>query len=132
MRNKLLLVLSLFYCCSLMAAPVNPTASTSVTVERAKQLYTEHCFVCHYAGGAGSPKLGDEKAWNPRIKEGKESLLKNTWDGLNFMPAKGLCNDCTQEELSAVIDYMLSQCPKCDKLPAKENKSNKSTHPVKK
>lgn len=91
-------------------------AETSTIAVRAQQLYNEHCFVCHYAGGAGSPKLGDETAWNPRIKQGQDMLLKHTLEGLNFMPAKGLCSTCSEQELSAIIDYMLSQCSKCDKL----------------
>lgn len=94
-------------------------AAAPVPVEKAQQLYNEHCFVCHYAGGAGSPKTGDAKAWNPRIKQGKDALLKHTLNGINFMPAKGLCQQCTTQELEAVIDYMLAQCPACEKLPAK-------------
>lgn len=123
--KKLILPLIAILCCSTHIAAANSPAASAkapITQERVKQIYNEHCFVCHYAGGAGSPKVGDEKAWNFRIKDGKDILLKNTLNGLNFMPAKGLCNTCTMEELSAVIDYMLAECPKCDKLPEKNAK----------
>lgn len=135
MPKKLLLILPLFYCYALMAAPIHleKTANpTEVDAKRAEQLYMEHCFVCHYAGGAGSPKVGDEQAWNPRLKEGKAGLLKNTLDGINFMPAKGLCTTCSEETLSAIIDYMLSQCPKCDKLSENKPANHRSAHPIKK
>lgn len=124
LRFCFLLVFLLLF--GVSASIANADNSVTIPAERAKQLYNEHCFVCHYAGGAGSPKVGDEKAWNPRIKAGKDTLLKNTLKGINFMPAKGLCTTCTQDELSAIIDYMLAQCPKCEKLPVKKGSDTKT------
>lgn len=89
----------------------------AVAQARVKQIYTEHCFVCHQAGGAGSPKTGVAADWNPRIKQGLDMLLQHTKEGLNFMPAKGACSQCSEIELAAVIKYILAQCPACKKLP---------------
>ncbi|MGB5729137.1 MAG: c-type cytochrome [Thiogranum sp.] len=36
-------------------------------------------------------------------------MLATAVSGLNAMPPKGTCADCSDEELKAAIEYMLSQ-----------------------
>jgi cytochrome c5 len=36
------------------------------------------------------------------------SLMTNATNGLNAMPAKGLCTTCSDAELQAAIEYMVS------------------------
>jgi cytochrome c5 len=72
-----------------------------------EQVYTRFCFSCHAAGVAGAPKVGDPAAWAPRIAKGREVLLTGTIDGIPpGMPPKGLCSECSDEELAAAVDYM--------------------------
>ena len=33
--------------------------------------------------------------------------LQNAINGINTMPAKGLCFDCTDEDLRAIVEYMI-------------------------
>ena len=74
-----------------------------------KQIYNSKCMACHGTGAAGAPKLGDAAAWAPRIANGADKLLSNAINGLNAMPPKGLCMACSDAELQATIEYMVSQ-----------------------
>ena len=71
--------------------------------------YRRFCFSCHYAGAAGAPRLGDEEAWAPRVAQGWATLMEHTYTGLAGMPARGLCRQCSDEELEAVVGWMLAQ-----------------------
>ena len=82
---------------AIAAAPNNAT----------EQLYKQKCGLCHDAGLAGAPKLGSKTDWDPRMKKGMDGLLKSAINGLNAMPPKGTCVECTDEQLQATIKYML-------------------------
>lgn len=71
-----------------------------------KAKYDKACTFCHATGAAGAPKLGDAAAWKPRLAKGQDALLKSVKGGLNAMPAKGMCNDCTDAEYKALIQYL--------------------------
>ncbi len=68
--------------------------------------YDKSCKVCHATGAAGAPKTGDAAAWEPRIAKGMEALLVSVNNGLNAMPPKGMCFDCTDADYTALITYM--------------------------
>jgi len=73
-----------------------------------EQIYLNTCFSCHASGVAGAPAVGDAEAWTPRAEKGRDALLRSTIEGMPpGMPPKGLCMDCTDEELGQAIDYML-------------------------
>ena len=74
-----------------------------------QQTYQASCQACHATGAAGAPKLGDKAAWAPRIALGIDALLASSIKGKNAMPPKGACMACTDEELKAAIEYMVSQ-----------------------
>lgn len=70
-------------------------------------VFDNFCFSCHGTGWEDAPVIGDEYAWEERKAQGLETLLKNTTEGLNGMPPKGACADCTSEELKAVVQWMI-------------------------
>lgn len=70
--------------------------------------YNMSCMACHTTGAAGAPMLGDEAAWNARMEKGKDAVMQNVYNGLNAMPARGLCTSCSDEDLSAIVDYMVN------------------------
>ncbi len=72
-----------------------------------EDVYKKACTTCHAAGIAGAPKLGDVAAWAPRIEKGIDVLYTSAIKGLNGMPAKGMCFDCSDDELKASVDYMV-------------------------
>jgi cytochrome c5 len=51
--------------------------------------------------------MGDAAAWAPRIAQGMDTLLTHATNGLNAMPPKGLCMECSADDLKAVIEYMV-------------------------
>jgi cytochrome c5 len=71
------------------------------------EIYPKTCGVCHAAAVAGAPKFGDAAAWKTRIDaKGMDVLVKSVSTGLNAMPPKGMCMDCTPAEYKALIEYM--------------------------
>ncbi|MBT8147702.1 MAG: c-type cytochrome [Gammaproteobacteria bacterium] len=69
--------------------------------------YQLRCFACHGTGAAGAPVLGDADAWGERMAKGMETVMANAINGIGAMPARGLCMDCTDDHISALIDYMV-------------------------
>ncbi len=82
-------------------------ASADTGPRSGQAIYDTKCVACHGTGAAGAPKLGDAAAWAPRIAKGMDTLHDHAWNGFNGMPAKGLCMDCTREEMDASVDYMV-------------------------
>jgi len=54
-----------------------------------EQVYSAVCMACHADGLAGAPKIGDQAAWAPRIKQGYEALLVSALKGKGAMPPQG-------------------------------------------
>jgi len=77
-----------------------------------EEIYNRFCFSCHAAGVAGAPVPGDREAWAPRVAKGREALVRSVREGMPpGMPAGGLCTGCSDADLAAAVDYMLSQLP---------------------
>jgi cytochrome c5 len=88
---------------TLMAA-----AASSGGDRSGEQLYQAVCAACHGTGAAGAPKMGDNGAWAPRLKQGLDGLLKSALNGKNAMPPKG-GSDATEAELARAIVYMANK-----------------------
>jgi cytochrome c5 len=43
------------------------------------------------------------------MPKGMDMLVNNAYNGYNAMPAKGLCADCSKDEIAAVVKYMLDK-----------------------
>ena len=71
--------------------------------------YQTSCFGCHGTGAAGAPIVGDAEAWASRMEKGIDAVMANVMTGVNAMPPKGLCMSCSDDDLRALVDYMLSQ-----------------------
>ncbi|WP_137886466.1 cytochrome c5 family protein [Pseudomonas sp. 2FE] len=71
-------------------------------------IITKHCGACHTAGVLGAPKIGDGAAWKARAGAagGLDGLLKHAISGVNAMPPKGTCADCSDDELKGAIQKM--------------------------
>jgi len=86
----------------------NKTELVAVSEGRdGKTVYDLGCAACHNAGLAGAPLLGDQAQWASRLDKGLQTLTDNAYNGYNAMPAKGLCMDCTREEIEQSVQYML-------------------------
>lgn len=83
-------------------------ASESVAAGRSGEaVYNLGCAACHTAGLAGAPMLANQAQWEGRLEKGLETLTNNAYNGYNAMPAKGLCMDCSLEEIERSVQYML-------------------------
>jgi cytochrome c5 len=100
---------------SASAAPAAPAAAgaaavpASVDAAKGKEIYDTACTVCHQAGIAGAPKLGDKAAWAPRTAQGWDVLVAHALKGFKAMPAKGGRMDLPDEQVINAIGYMVSQ-----------------------
>jgi len=74
-----------------------------------EQVYQKSCQACHATGVAGAPKLGDKDAWAPRIATGMDALVASSISGKGIMPPKGGCAGCSDDDLKAVVEYMVNQ-----------------------
>lgn len=83
--------------------------STAPAAASGKAVYDGTCQVCHAAGVAGAPKLGDKAAWAPRLGAGVAALQSNALKGKNAMPAKGGNPGLADTDVKAAVDYMVSQ-----------------------
>ncbi|WP_426143884.1 c-type cytochrome [Pseudomonas sp. DWP3-1-2] len=68
----------------------------------------KHCNACHSTGLLGAPKIGDAAAWKTRAdaQGGLDGLLAKAITGINAMPPKGTCADCSDDELKGAIQKM--------------------------
>ena len=89
-------------------ASINMTISPSSSLVRTgEQIYDSACKTCHAIGLAGAPKFGDRISWGERANEDLDHLVETVTNGLGGMPPMGMCMDCSQEELTTAVQYML-------------------------
>ncbi len=91
------------------AAAVSSVATAAAGPKQPDQVYQTYCFACHATGVNNAPIRGDAVVWAPRIAKGMAALYENAINGYNngAMPVKGLCMDCTPEEIQATVDLMV-------------------------
>jgi cytochrome c5 len=89
---------------ALAAISLVSNAADQAIVDR----YNKSCMVCHAAGVANAPKTASPEAWQPRLAKGMDVLVKSVKTGLNAMPPKGMCMDCSDADYKALIQYMAS------------------------
>ncbi|MBD9426106.1 cytochrome c5 family protein [Pseudomonas sp. PDM15] len=69
-------------------------------------VYAKACAACHNGQLPMAPKRGDKASWEPRVAKGMDALVLSVTNGLNAMPPRGLCMDCSAEDYQAVIKLM--------------------------
>lgn len=75
----------------------------------AEEIVNTKCNVCHANGAGGAPKVGSVDDWAPRLAKGVDALYGSAVNGFQGMPPKGLCMDCSPEEIHAAVDHMLEK-----------------------
>ena len=89
---------------AVVAAPAAaPVATASANGEA---LYKQACQVCHAAGVAGAPKLGDKAAWAARLPSGIDALYASVAKGKGAMPPRGGAAQASDADLRAAVEYM--------------------------
>ena len=86
------------------AAP-EQTVATDAAIDGEK-LYAGVCAACHSTGVAGAPKPGSPEMAQ-RKEKGLDALMQTALNGLNAMPARGGRADLTDEQIQAVVEFMI-------------------------
>nr|WP_232023938.1 c-type cytochrome [Sulfurivermis fontis] len=96
-----------------VAAAPAPAAAAPAAARSGDAVYNASCVACHGTGAAGAPKLGDKAAWGDRIAQGMDTLVKHAISGFQgksgVMPPRGTCGTCSDGELKAAVEYMVSK-----------------------
>lgn len=98
--------------CTASGVP-SPTPEAVSAAEKAQPatselaaIYDRSCRSCHAVEGSGAPLTGHGAAWAPRLAKGREVWLGSIKRGLGAMPPMGLCADCDDETLTALVRFM--------------------------
>jgi cytochrome c5 len=83
-------------------------ASDVATLKTGDQVFQAQCSACHTTGAAGAPKIGDEAAWGPRVKQGFEALLTSALKGKGNMGPQG-GGDFSDFEIARAVVYMANK-----------------------
>jgi cytochrome c5 len=87
------------------------TPAVAANTDAGKALFNATCAVCHGAGIAGAPKVGDKSVWAPRIAQGNNVLYDHALKGFQgkagVMPAKG-GSTAPDADVKAAVDYMIA------------------------
>jgi len=93
--------------------PVKIAVAASPSVRDGQQVYQATCVVCHDAGIAGAPKLGDKGEWAKRIAKGLDTLYASAVNGVQgtagAMPAKGGNPALSNAEVKSAVDYIVAR-----------------------
>jgi c(7)-type cytochrome triheme protein len=96
-------------CIGSAAAAALLLLSANAVAQAGKDLYAKTCAVCHAAGVAGAPRLGNAADWQPRIAAGTTRLYASALQGTpKGMPAKGGNTAASDADVRAAVDFMLA------------------------
>jgi cytochrome c5 len=91
------------------SAPAAASAASAASTDPGEATYNRVCQACHATGAAGAPLFGNKAAWEPRIAQGMDTLLQTAINGKGAMPPRGTCADCSDDDLRAAIEFMVSK-----------------------
>jgi len=84
-----------------------PVVVASSSPRSGKEIYETKCSACHATDAIGAPMFGNAASWRERIAKGEDILISNAINGINAMPPKGTCSDCSDKELADTVKYMV-------------------------
>jgi len=90
-----------------VATAVAAAPAAAAKADAVPALYTQACAVCHAAGVANAPKLGDKAAWAPRLAAGVDGLTASAIKGKGAMPPKGGAMAASDADIKAAVAYMV-------------------------
>ena len=82
-------------------------SSNPDVIRGGEEIYEAACTTCHAIGLAGVPLFGSKVIWGERANKDLAVLVETVTNGLGGMPPMGMCMDCSQEELTNSVQYML-------------------------
>jgi cytochrome c5 len=89
--------------CSTMSTPSTPSLQPDLQAK-----YDANCATCHEAGAADAPRRGDVEDFGLRLGlRGVDGLVASVRQGTFAMPPRGLCYTCSDDDLQALVQYLL-------------------------
>jgi cytochrome c5 len=74
------------------------------------QIYSHFCSNCHAQKpliALGAPRFREENDWTGRLKQDIKVLFLHTEEGMNAMPPRGGCFECSDDQLILAIIEMV-------------------------
>ena len=89
---------------------IEPISRTTKAPERTgEQIVEARCIKCHQTGEGGAPKIGDQAAWIPRVKQGLDVVVRSAINGHGGMPSRGGQADLSDSEIRSAVVYMFNK-----------------------
>ncbi|MED5390053.1 MAG: c-type cytochrome [Pseudomonadota bacterium] len=96
--------------CSDSDSNASSSAAAAPQARDGALLYRQYCVTCHGSGALGAPRVGKEYRlyWSHEIEEeGFDTIVNEAIAGINSMPPRGGCFDCSDDEVRNAVIYML-------------------------
>jgi len=97
--------------------------------DEGNQIVQHFCISCHGSKPLiplGAPRMKSEEDWKLRAKQGLNLLFTHTSEGINAMPPRGGCFECSDHQLLLAIYELLPEKAKKElKNKPKGNKISK-------
>lgn len=80
------------------------------TEQEGTKIVEHYCANCHAEKpliAIGAPRIGQRSDWESRMSLGISGLFRHTDEGLNAMPPRGGCFECSDKQLILAIKAML-------------------------
>jgi len=110
--KKIIVVVAALSCVIMSATPLLIQEAEN----SGKQLFDETCSSCHTGGFkgwiTGAPEIGDWDDWEPYFEEGLSIMTKHINGGTEKHEVRGDCEDCTEQQIKAAIEYIMSETKK--------------------
>ena len=71
-------------------------------------LYVSTCAPCHASGAADAPVAHDPVDWDYRLRDGLDPLVASAIRGRISMPPRGRCWECTDDQIRALVEFMVA------------------------
>ena len=81
-----------------------------------KNVLENTCQSCHTGGFkgwmTGAPEIGDWDDWEEYFEKDLSVLVANVNEGTKGHAIKGECEECTEEQVKAAIEYIIAETKK--------------------
>jgi len=94
---------------SILILAFSQSIFAAVKTASGESIYKEVCAVCHNAGVANAPKIGDQNAWKKLIGEGQVIITAHGYVGVRAMPPKGGQDSLSVEQFAEALNYMVNK-----------------------
>ncbi len=105
------IIIFLIFVTSILLASTD-SLLTNIEDNDGEKIFEETCASCHTGGFkgwmTGAPEIGDYDDWEIYFKDGLTEITKHIYNGTDRHEAKGDCDECSEEQIKAAIEYIIS------------------------